>query len=224
VTIGRKGKGDCIILESLNAGDLSAGTILLACPESWGGLLDDTGRNPKSWVSDLLKRGHRVYRIRGYADGEYAVSRKTYDSWSWTRAYNRDNRMNAVQDIVTAIEFLRSTYPQRPLAVVGLGDCGLSAALACAVSGKADRVVADLAGRDPGFDSELLDLMPYGAIRRVGDFRTAALLLASKPLTLLNPGATFDRSWYEARAKAAGAEGKVLFGRWSGMDAMNTLF
>ena len=224
VTVGRKGKKDCIILESLNAGDLSAGTILLACPESWGGLLDDMGRNPKSWVSDLLKRGHRVYRIRGYADGEYAVSRKTYDSWSWTRAYNRDNRMNAVQDIVTVIEFLRSTYPQRPLAVVGLGDCGLTAALACAVSGKADRVVTDLAGRDPGYDSELLDLMPYGAIRRVGDFRTAALLLASKPLTLLNPGATFDRTWYEARAKAVGAEGKALFGRWSGMDAMNTLF
>jgi dienelactone hydrolase len=218
VTVGRSGKSDCFTLESLNAGNLSAGNVLVVSPASLGGIVNERMQTPEPWARDLLKRGHRVYRIRGYSNGEIAVPQKTYDSWSWTRAYNRDNRMNAIQDIVTAIEFIRTTYPNRPLTVVGLGDCGISTALACAVSGKADRVVADLDGHDPGYDGELLELLPYGAIRRVGDFRTAALLLMNKPLTILNAGATFDRAWYEKMAKAAGVETNLRFGTWSGME------
>lgn len=220
VTVGRKGKGDCIILESLKTGNLAAGNILVVVPPAIGALVNERAKAPEPWVADLLTRGFRVYRIRGYADDEIAVPPKTYDSWSWTRAYNRDNRMNALQDIVTTIEFLRVTYPKRPLTVVGLDDCGLTAVLACAVSGKADRVVADLDSRDPGYDGELVELLPYGAIRRIGDFRTAALLLMTKPLTILNPGATFDRAWYEQRAKAAGMEKNLRFGTWKGMGML----
>ncbi len=112
--------------------------------------------------------------------------------------------MHAIQDIVTAIEFIKTAYPDRPLTVIGLGDCGLAAALACAVSGKAGRVTVDLNGTDPGYEGELAVLLPYSGIRRVGDFRTAALLLMNRPLTILNPGGTFDRAWYEKAAKAAG--------------------
>ena len=59
-------------------------------------------------------------------------------------------------------------------------------------------------GSDPGYDGEMASLMPYGAIRRVGDFRTAALLLMQKRLVLCNPGQTFDAVWYKEKAGAAG--------------------
>ena len=116
--------------------------------------------------------------------------------------------------VITAIQFVKKVSPDRPLTVIGAGCRGLTAVLACAVTGEADTVVADLNGADPGYDGELLSLLPCSGIKRIGDFRTATLLLMDHPRTLTNAGATFDREWYERMATAVGMEGKV---RISGM-------
>jgi dienelactone hydrolase len=203
VTIGRKGKGDSIVMESLNSGDLSAGNVILVSPETCGSLSND--KNPLGIEArKYLKEGHRVYRIRGYASGELSIPKKTYDSFLWSSAYNRNDRQNGIQDVITAIQFVKKVYMDRPLTVVGFGDCGITAALACAVTGEADNVIADLNNSDPGYDSELLGLLPFSGIKRVGDFRTTAILLMNKPLTILHPGATFDKEWYETMAETMG--------------------
>jgi len=81
-------------------------------------------------------------------------------------------------------------------------------------------VTVDLNGADPGYDGELTGLLPYGGIRRIGDFRTAALLLLNRPLTILNAGGTFDKSWYEKAAKAAGLEKNLTFAVGYGMGVV----
>jgi dienelactone hydrolase len=202
VRLSRKGKGDSVALEVLSlGGNPPRGCILLVAPE--------TGESSESLVNDWSGQGYRVYRVHGYASGEYRIPKKTWDSFRWSPAYNRDNTMNAVQDIVTAIAYIKGDRPGIPLNVVGLGECGLPAALACAVTGLADDVVVDLAGSDPSYDGEMLSRTPWGAFKRIGDFRTAALLLMDKPLTILNAGETFDREWYRKMAKMMGMEGKV---------------
>lgn len=210
VTVGRTGKGDSIVLESLNSGNLSGGNVILVYPETWGGLLDAKSV-PGMEARSYLKKGCRVYRVRGFASGELSIPKKTFDSFSWSAAYNRDNRQNGIQDVVTAMQFLKKVYPDRPLTVIGMGDCGLTVSLACAADGGADTVVADLSGTDPGYDGELVSLLPYSGIRRVGDFRTAALLLMDKPLTLMHAGETFDKGWYEKMAKTVGMEKNLAF-------------
>ncbi|MPZ17836.1 MAG: hypothetical protein GEV06_08000 [Luteitalea sp.] len=120
-------------------------------------------------------------------------------------------RLAQIQDVATGLAFARARWPKDPLTLVGLGRCGLLAALGGAVSGEADRVVVDLAGRNPGLDAELLELLPVASLRRAGDLRTAALLLMRKPLELVNPGASFDRTWYRERAAAVGLSQNLRF-------------
>ena len=182
------------------------------------------GREIQPWVQALLKKGHRIWRVRGFASGLSSIPLKVYDSWSWSPAYNRDNRLNAIQDIVTALTFITSTYPQRPLTVAGFGASGLTTAFASAVFGRADKVVADLNGADPGYDRELLSIFPEAGIKRVGDLRTAALLLMQKQLVLCNPGATFDMGWYEKMGKTMGMEGKFMMKNSITTEAIPELF
>ena len=208
ITVGRKDKGDSIILESLNSGNLAAGNVILVTPETSGSLSQDKSA-PGIEARKYTKEGYRVYRVRGYASGELSVPKKTFDSYLWSPAYNRDNRQNGIQDVITAIRYIKKVSPDRPLTIIGLGDCGITAVMACAVTGETDKVIADLNNSDPGYDPELITLLPYNGIRRVGDFRTAAILLMNKPLTLLNPGGTFDKEWYEKTAKTMGMKGNL---------------
>jgi hypothetical protein len=50
--------------------------------------------------------------------------------------------------------------------------------------------------------------MPVGAVRQVGDLRTA-LLLIDGPVHLINPGPTFDRTWYVEQGKRSGLRATV---------------
>ena len=113
---------------------------------------------------------------------------------------------------------------QGPVTVIGMAECGIPAAFACAAFGGVDRVIIDMDGSDPGYDSELAELMPYGAIKRIGDFRTASLLLMQNKLVLYNAGSTFDKDWYRRQAKALGFENNLEFRSSVTADTINELF
>ncbi|MBN2287857.1 MAG: hypothetical protein JXQ83_00895, partial [Candidatus Glassbacteria bacterium] len=209
--LGRQGKQDRVELESLTPAAVKLGTLLLVYPEEWGGLIDPGSGEVPPWVGPLLGKGYRVCRVSGYASGRLSIPQRAWDSYSWPWAYNRDNRLNGIQDILTALEYLGQARPDEPLTLAGLSHCGLWCAFAGAVSGRADRVLADLEWRDPGYEGELLSLLPVGSIRRVGDFRTAALLLMQQGLVLLNPAEGFDRAWYEEMGRKLGLSGNLVF-------------
>ena len=206
VLLGRKGKWDSIEIESISQAKVSSGNILVVYPDDEGGFFFPDNVTRKPWVETLLEKGYRVFRIRGYASGRLFIPDKVMDSLSWFSAYNRSNELNGIQDIVTALKYLEIEYKNESLAVAGLKECGLLTAFACAVSGNADRVVVDMNRCDPGYDGELVKLLPVGGIKRAGDFRTAMLLLMQKPVTLYNAGPTFDGEWYTTTARKIGLD------------------
>jgi dienelactone hydrolase len=203
--LGRSGKGDCIGIESVSPNTAaSAGVILMVYPENRGGLVIPEEKSINPWISTLVERGYTVCRVSGYASGRTSIPLKRWDSFSLSATYNRDNRLNGIQDIVTALAYIGEKYPASPVNVVGLEECGLPAAFACAVAQTVGRVVIDLNGSDPGYDHELLNLLPVGGIKRLGDFRAAMLILMRKRVTLFDAGVTFDSAWYTKQAGILG--------------------
>jgi len=208
--IGRKGRGDRVELESLRSRRPPAGAFLLVAPESLGPLLADGGAGLYfPWIRTLLEKDFAVFRVRGYASGRLRIPDRTWYSFSWPASYNRSNEILAIQDIITAMASLRQAFPDKPLTVVGLDRAGLLTAYAAAIHGGATRVVIDLNGDDPGYDRTLLKLLPVGSIRRVGDLRTAVLLLLSGQANLLNPSPSFNTAWYRVQASRIGATSRL---------------
>ncbi len=203
--IGRKAGGDSMLLESVRGSGGPAGAILIAAPDSFGSLVaDDRSGAALPWVAGLLEKGNAVFRVHGYASGAARISDRAWDAVSWPDSYNRSNEELAVQEIMAAMATIRQELPGVPLTVIGLDRAGLSAVFAAALQGGADRVVADLNGEDPGYDRTLSRLMPAGAIRRVGDLRTAVFLIPGQ-VHLVNPGPGFDLNWYRDQAARTGA-------------------
>ncbi len=209
IVLGRSGYGDRIELESLAPEKVSEGTLLLVYPEELGGLKIPGSQTVQPWIEPLLSKGYRVYRVSGYASGRLRIPQRVWDSYDLPWAYNRDNRLNGIQDILTALTWLKQSRPGERLTAAGLSRCGLLTAFAASVFGRADRVLADLDRCDPGFDGDLLKVLPVGSIKRVGDFRTAALLLMQNPVTLLNTAEGFDSAWYEEMGQKLGLSGNL---------------
>lgn len=200
-TIGRKGADDWLGLESAVKAEDPVGAVLLVYPDTGADLVQSDGTLPFPWAKDLLDRGLQLYHVKGYASGTYYIPPRTFDSFSWSDAYNRGNELNAIQDIVTAMCSVEQTYPDSPLSIIGMGDKGLLTAFAAAVYGKASSSFIDLNRTDPGYDGELMQVFPVGGIRRIGDIRTAVLLLLDHPVTLFSPGPTFASEWYRDQAR-----------------------
>jgi hypothetical protein len=207
--VGRVGHGDVVEIESARrANGTPSGAVLLVAAESYGRLAPGAGLAGLPAVRALVEQGQVVYRVRGYASGQLRLADRTWDSFAQPAAYNRPNEVLAVQDIVTALSAIRQARPSAGLTVIGLGDAGLGTALATAVDGGAVRVIADLNGEDPGYNRTFRRLMPVGAVRQVGDLRTA-LLLIDGPVHLINPGPTFDRTWYVEQGKRSGLRATI---------------
>ncbi len=205
IEINRSQEGvEWLEVETVEGNQPVAGNALLVCPAQMGGLIDPTSRDVEKVSNSLLEKGFRLFRVRGYASGHERILLKIWENYSWPNAYNLNNEQRSIRDIRTGLDYIAQVHPGQNLTVVGLGACGLEAAFACALDGRAERVILDLNGRDPGYDGELLELMPVGAIKRVGDFRTAVLLLMRKKVVLYDAGPTFDQQWYLTQAKALG--------------------
>ncbi len=204
--VGSKSRGDWFDLESVRSGSRKNGVVLITLSEDEGPLVDQHGNLPQEWIKTLVERGLVIYRPQGYVSGQHSISAETYDSFSWSDSYNRDNRLNAIQDIVTTLTSIEDAFPDLPLTVIGLGRSGILTAFAAVIFGDADNVVIDLNGIDPGYDGDLLSALPVGSIRKSGDLRTAALLLLQKKLTLYNAASTFDVDWYLDHTRRLGLE------------------
>ena len=142
-------------------------------------LINPETDEPTRLVSDLLAAGESVLGVdlfltgtRSAADGK--VIRDTSDRYFTT--YNRTDAALRVQDILTALTYLKSQVGLSTLNLIGFGEAGLWCLLA---AGFADvtRTVVDANGFDSDNDEAYLQNLPIPSIRRVGDFRTAGRLL-----------------------------------------------
>jgi len=121
--------------------------------------------------------------------------------------YNRTDDAERVQDVITSLSFLKNHYAN--VYLIGIGNAGLWALFAQALTGYATKAAIDLAQFDPHDDEDFVRRFYVPCLRRIGDVRTALALISPCPLLLHNIHENFPKHWAEMAYKAANARTKL---------------
>jgi len=180
--ISRPDKSDRVTVtiwkqEAANSGN---SLVLLITPEP-------TGEKINELAGLLLKNGYDVAHTVPFPGG-----RNVPPNIKYFTTYNRTDEANRVQDILTAIAFLKKQYGDRQLHVVAQGRAGLSALLARGLAPKIEKMVIDAGQFNTASDEEFVRRLPIPGIRRAGDFSTAVTIAPLTPLLIHNIGGKFD--------------------------------
>jgi hypothetical protein len=199
LTIGRNGKGDQVPAVWLTPSRVNADVAptLVVHPEGIAWAL----KSPL--VKNLLSRGGVVMSIDAFQTGGAIAPRDTTN-----RAYlhfNQTNDANRVQDIVTALEYLRSRSKSQTVNLVGLDIAGVWAYFARAMAGDGVNLAADLVQFAADTDAEYQKRFFIPGVRRAGDFHAAAVLNTQGRSLIYNTGPQFPADWARQAAKAAGS-------------------
>ena len=202
ILIGRAGAGDRVPARFSNADSTTTAPVLLV----HSGGSDAADRSEIGHA--LIGRGVPVLTIDAYQTGAAVAERDIAGAGRsgerYYHVFNRSDDANRVQDILTAAAFLRSQAGSRPVRMVGVGRAGLWVLLAAGIDGRIGSVAADLDGFDPTTDSDYVSGLFIPGIRRAGDFRALAPLLAENDLLLYNGHEAFPNAAYRAAFAAAG--------------------
>ena len=195
LVIGRKGVGDAIpaVLFRSQPHAEQQPLVLIVHPEGKEKLIDSETGQPSSLIDRLLSAGQNVLIIDVFGTGEHANYERSEDTNYFT-TYNRTTAALRVQDIVTALCCFTHRTDVSEVNLIGIGTAGLWSLLAAGFT-DVKNVVVDAAQYDIDSDIAFLETLPIPSIRRVGDFRTAAALIAPRPLTIHNTGDAFDTKW-----------------------------
>jgi hypothetical protein len=157
-----------------------------------------------SLVKTLLSRGGIVMSIDAFQTGSAVAPRDTNN-----RAFanfNQTNDANRIQDILTALEYLRSRSKAQAVNLVGLETAGLWSYFARAMAGEGVNLAADLVQFSADTDSEYVDKLFIPGLRRAGDFHAASVMNTQGRALIYNAGPQFPADWARQAAKAAGSE------------------
>ena len=124
-------------------------------------------------VSRLLASGRPVLIIEPFTSADSRAVRQRYDQYFLS--YNRSDAAERVQDILTALAFLKSRSAAGP-ELVGLADSGIWCIFAAAVAPIPVHVVADLNGFG-GADQDFRDRFFVPGIQRAGGLNAALELV-----------------------------------------------
>lgn len=203
--IGREGGKDSIPAVLYEPAGNPASVVVLASP---GGIHDYSGAgvSESGLVKGLLDDGNAVLIVECFLTGSVdpAVSAARHPGFGeYFDTYNRTDLQERVQDLVTAIHFMRHRY-HKPVTVCGSGKAGLWAIMAAPV---ADGVAADTDEFDLTGDASLIsDDMYVPCLRRFGDFRAASALAAPNPLALFHVSDKFTAApWVRDVYQSLGA-------------------
>ena len=186
-------------------------TTLIVHPQGAINLINPETGEPAHLVANLLAAGESVLGVDLFLTGAHSsaagkVIRDTSDRFFTT--YNRTDAALRVQDILTALAYLKSQAGDSTLNLIGLGEAGLWCLLAAGFA-DVDRTVVDANGFDSDNDAAYLDALPIPSIRRVGDFRTAGTLVAPRHLLIHNTSNTFRTDWIADVYRAVGAADRL---------------
>jgi dienelactone hydrolase len=163
-----------------------------------------------AWVSNaplvktILNRGGIVMGIDAFQTGT-AVAPRDASNRAFVN-FNQTNDANRVQDILTALEYLRSRSKAQTVNLVGLEVAGLWSYFARAMAGEGVNLAADLVQFAADTDSEYVDKLFIPGLRRAGDFHAASVLNTQGHALIYNAGPQFPADWARQAAKAARSE------------------
>lgn len=124
-------------------------------------------------VAQLLHSGRPVMILEPFKSGPGRLDRERLDKYFLS--YNRSDSADRVQDILTALAFLKSRYSGRP-ELIGLSDAGIWCIFAAAIAPEAVDVIADLNGFG-GSDEDFHQRFFVPGIQRAGGLNTALKLV-----------------------------------------------
>lgn len=128
----------------------------------------------------------------------------------WT-TYNPTTAARRVDEIRRAVEQIQARADVTDLDLVGVGEAGPWTLLARALVADVRNTVIDFNGFSADDDAEYLDRLFVPLLRRVGDFRTAAVLIVPDRLTVNRLPSGALRTWIADVYRAAGASEMVRF-------------
>jgi dienelactone hydrolase len=201
LVLGRKGKGDAVpailLLPRSAQTQASLAATLLVHPEGKDAIANAKAVEEKKLAplaEKLLRGGQMVLAIDCFAKGE-SPKPGPDPKLKYLETYNRTETANRVQDILTALAYLRSRTNAGQINLVGLEKAGLWCLLARALAPPLNRTVADAAQFDTNSDEAFVEQLYVPSLRRAGDFRTACTLGSPGPLFIHNTGKAFSTRW-----------------------------
>ena len=199
VLIGRAGKGDRVpaVWLSPPSRNQQVAPTLVVHPKGIAGVVDS------ALVKAILSRGGIVMSIDAFQTGNAVAPRDT--SARGFTAYNQTNDANRVQDILTALAYLRSRSKAQTINLVGLEIAGVWSYFARTMAGQGVNLVADLAHFAADTDSEYLSRFFVPGLRKAGDFRAAAVMNSQGRTLVYNAGPQYPADWARQASKAAGS-------------------
>jgi len=210
--LGRKGVGDRVpaLLYRPAGATGKARACVVVHPAGKAALIDAAGGAPGKLLAALLAAGRPVLAVDTYLTGEFLspvaeVAQKR--EGGFFSVYNRTTVVRRVQDILTALAYLRRQRGLDGADLVGVGQAGAWCLLAAPFAPDGTAVVADLGGLAGEDDPRWLDDLFTPLILKAGGAQTAAALAAPRRLFLHDLADGFDAKPIRAAYAAAGAAG-----------------
>ena len=174
----------------------SGEATLVVAPEGKAALVKPGTAEPLPWVRTLIEEGQSVLAIDPFKVGEHVLPEGTKserdESFEHFTTYNRTDTQERVQDVLTALSFLKSQQGIEKVNLVGIGDAGVWALLANSLAGKRiDHMVVYGLDVSAGEPSEALRYFVPGLLK-IGGLRTAAALAAPTSSTIHFSEGGFD--------------------------------
>jgi dienelactone hydrolase len=158
-------------------------------------------------VKTILSQGGLVMGLDAFQTGSAQSPRDATARFS--TVYNQTDDANRVQDILTALSYLRSRSKAPVINLVGLDMAGAWSFFARAVAGEGVNLAADLVQFAADTDSEYISNFFIPGLRKAGDFRAAAVLNSHGRMFLYNVGPQFPSDWARDAAKTAGRPAEI---------------
>jgi dienelactone hydrolase len=200
LVLSREGKGDRVPAVWLGPSKLnpSVAPTLIVHPNGMASVASS------SLARTLLNRGGIVMSIDAFQTGSAVAPRDTSN-----RAFvyfNQTSDANRIQDILTALEYLRSRSGAQTVNLVGLGTAGLWSYFARAMAADGVNLAADLVQFASDTDAEYVDKLFIPGLRRAGDFHAASVLSTQGRALIYNAAPQFPSDWARQAAKVAASE------------------
>jgi dienelactone hydrolase len=210
LVIGRRSNGDripAVILRPKRENAAIAPTLLVH-PEGTAWALSSS-ESLDGLVNQLLKRGGVVMAIGVFQTGRARAPRDIAaaggNAERYFTTFNRTDDANRIQDILTALTYLRTRAGTQQVNLLGMGMGGVWSLFARALADGEVRLLADLDQFDPTSDTEFGRRLFIPGIRRAGDFLAAGVLQPGGNTLLHNLSPAFPADWYHASFEAAGS-------------------
>ena len=212
--IGWRNRGDRIPVTEFRPKSSSRESVLIVHPYGVSSLVQESGRIPGPLVQNLLAKGLSVLVadvfLTGGADGALDAGEHTYFT-----TYNRTVTANRVQDIITAVAWLRRSSGHASVSLVGIGAAGPWCLLACGLCPQVVRAVIDTDRFDTEPDGTYEEKLFIPVLRRLGGLSAAAALATPAELYLHNTADTFQTEDIESAYRVAEAMDRLRVQRAS---------